>query len=175
MRSDCLNRTPYELEALGRETIAGELRALASSGTGGQPSRPTARSGETYLAGVSNEIYQGLGPGDVHLVADLDLRQHFLSSTLELYFQSFGPEKEIEGTDMSIAVIVAVIVRWLATVAPGLLLSALVRASSSHCRPPSRLAAAPAGRCCRRSRAEILSPTLMLENFVTVSGTTMST
>jgi hypothetical protein len=43
----------------------------------------------------------------------------FLSSTRELYFQLFGPEKVIDGVFRSISVIVAVMVRCVAAVAPG--------------------------------------------------------
>src|SRR5688572_24254248 len=42
-----------------------------------------------------------------------------LSSTLEVYFQPLGPVKVIDGVFMSMLVIVAVMVRCLAFVAPG--------------------------------------------------------
>ena len=48
----------------------------------------------------------------------LTLLSAFLSSTRELYFQPFGPLKLIDGTFGSMAVIVAVMVRWAAAVAP---------------------------------------------------------
>src|SRR4029079_3276271 len=47
------------------------------------------------------------------------LERAFVSCTLDVYFQSFGPVKVIDGVAGSIAVIVAVIWRCLALVPPG--------------------------------------------------------
>ena len=107
---------------MSSEPARGERQGRPGGPPGGRP----PESGKAYLAGVSNETIKASVQVMSTLSPTLTFASIFLSSTRELYFQSFGPAKEIEGTDMSIAVIVAVIVRWLATVAPGLLLSVLV-------------------------------------------------
>src|SRR3954468_18387907 len=87
--------------------------------------------GAAYFAGV-NETSSAAVQVMSTLSPTLTVASAFLSSTRELYCQLFGPVNVIDGTFGSIAVIVAVMVRCIAAVAPGFLLVALVTPALSE-------------------------------------------
>src|SRR3954447_26148143 len=87
--------------------------------------------GQNYLAAVSSEIITASVQTMSTLSPTFTFDSASLSCTLELYFQLFGPLKVIDGTFMSIAVIVAVMVRWVAAVPPGLAVEPAVTAAVS--------------------------------------------
>ena len=94
------------------------------------PYRQLCRNSEPLFLRRRETYEQRFGPRDVELVADFHVFSALMSCTRELYFQLFGPTKVIEGTFMSIAVMVAVIVRCVAAVAPGEVPGVFVSAAS---------------------------------------------
>lgn len=87
----------------------------------GRRAHSASRPGDPYfVAGASTEIITAAVQVMSTLSPTFTFSIAFLSATRELYFQPFGPLNVMDSTLGSRAVMVAVIVRCVAAVPPGL-------------------------------------------------------